>query len=547
MTSQLIDTRAANRDTLTTLRVRYIQMVCWISILGIVLGLVLALLRLIQNNDLAVIPALLGRNILFLAAPSILLILLRQRKIDLAALGLVLLLTISAFISESIFLLLGLMAVVTAATLSGRYVYIIVNVIILGWQLVLLTRHMPTGEMSLTPQISNDLIALSTLLVVSIVTRFFVAAAEKAAQEAKRSSDLLQAVTQIGQALSKELSLAEMLNHAVDLIRDRFVFYHVQVFLINDERDQAVLVASTGDVGRRLIERRHQLAVGSQSVVGRATQIGELVLAEDTEKSPLYARNDLLPDTHSELALPVLDGDRIIGALDVQSTRRRAFNPIEVQALQVMANQLGSLIRNARLFEAQADNVQENKRLFFESEANLREIQRLNRQLTKSAWTTYLKDSGSVNAISATQDGLATEAEWTEYMVQASQKRRAITNEQDEKRVMAVPIILRGEVLGAIEIESEAQVREADTVEMVQAVAQRLAVTLDRARLFEEAQETTALEQRINDIVARYQGAGTIDDLLRITLTELSDMIGAQQGAIRLGSLQTQQNGESAP
>jgi GAF domain-containing protein len=167
----------------------------------------------------------------------------------------------------------------------------------------------------------------------------------------------------------------------------------------------------------------------------------------------------------------------------------------------------------------------------------------LNRQLTKTAWANYLKDYQHTNGLTLAQDVIIPQAEWSEQMVEASQRRRAVTTYQNGKPVIAIPIVLRGEILGAMEIEAGDQVSEADTAEMVQAVSQRLAVSLDRARLFEEAQETTAQEQYINDIVARYQAAGSVDDLLRITLTELSQTLGAQRGAIRLGGVRSPESG----
>jgi GAF domain-containing protein len=100
---------------------------------------------------------------------------------------------------------------------------------------------------------------------------------------------------------------------------------------------------------------------------------------------------------------------------------------------------------------------------------------------------------------------------------------------------VAVPVLLRGEVIGAIEVEPGEDTDETVSVDMVRAIAQRLATSLENARLYEEAQAATAQEQRINRIVSRFQTAATVDDLLQITLTELSETLGARRGAIRLG------------
>jgi GAF domain-containing protein len=530
-------------NVLTRIRVRLIQIFAVFVLLASALGLAasLAVMQALTAYGIIALVSIVGLDLLALYF-------IYQRRIQLATLYLLGALILATLIIPQAYLLLVVITVIAAAILAPTILYIVTNLVVLADLGIKIANYFAELQASANfASVNFELILLFiTLVITSLATRYLVNTAERAIDNSDRSTRLLQATVDIGHATSKLLSLNDLLNEAVELVRDRFAYYHVQVFLVDDERQYADLVASTGEAGQRLLQRKHRIQVGSQSVVGRATQIGEPVLSGDTSRDVLHSPNELLPNTRSELALPILDGDRIIGALDVQSTRPEAFATGDVQALQVMANQLGASIRNARLFEQQADSLQENKRLFFESEANLREIQRLNRQLTKSAWENYLKEQATGHAVALTKGGITREVEWSPGMIQASQKRRSITEAAGDSKVIAVPIVLRGEVLGAIEIEPSEDVREADTVEMIQAVAQRLAVSLDRARLFEEAQENTAYEQRINDIVARYQTAGTLDDLLRITLTELSETLGAERGMIRLGNLQPHQNGENA-
>ena len=393
-------------------------------------------------------------------------------------------------------------------------------------------------------------------IAIGFISRYFSIALQRIADRNRRNIDLLQSTAYVGQVLSKILDTKELFDHAIELIRVRFAYYHVQIFMVDEDRQYANLRASTGPIGQQLLARQHRLAVGSQSVIGRVAQTAEPVIARDTDRDPLHARNELLPNTRAELALPILDGDRIIGALDVQSTRPNAFDPADIQALQILANQLGTAIRNAQLFQAQAASVQENKRLFFESEANLREIQRLNRQLTQRVWDQYMGQRQSFTGMTMQSNAIENRADWSEQMVQAALRRRPVT-EESPKELVAVPIVLRGEVIGAIEVETDDQNPDEDMVELVQSVSQRLAISLDNARLFEEAQASTAQEQRINAIVGQFQSAPTVDDLLRITLTELNEALGANAGRIRLGSLQSsdeaaaannghRQNGEQA-
>jgi GAF domain-containing protein len=140
--------------------------------------------------------------------------------------------------------------------------------------------------------------------------------------------------------------------------------------------------------------------------------------------------------------------------------------------------------------------------------------------------------------ITLAENHVISDVAWTDTLLQAQQERRPVSRMDGEQPVVAVPITLRGEVIGAIEVEPGAQASGADAVEMVEAVAQRLAISLENARLYEETQKAAAQEQRINDIAARYQQVTTVDELLRVTLQELSESLGAERGIIRLGNIQ---------
>jgi GAF domain-containing protein len=428
----------------------------------------------------------------------------------------------------------GIFIVVASATLARPVVYVLSTGLTLAW----------TGYLAFTTPATNgsagpngEFISLFIIFFfLSGAIRYLIAQMELTAYKASRSARLLQSTAEVGQVLSQVLNMDDLLRQAVELIRDRFAFYHVQVFLVDEAREYANLVASTGDVGQRLIERQHRLPVGSQSVIGRVAQVGEAVISRDTDTDSVHAVNELLPNTRSELALPILDGERIVGALDVQSTRRNAFLDEDIQALQVMANQLATAMRNATLFENIQASLRENKRLFLEAEANLRENQRLNSQFAATAWANYLATAKGVSAITLDQGyGVPQfEADWSEAMREAQRRVRPITRNQDGQQMTAVPIVLRGAVIGAIEVAAQ-DVRETDMIEMMNAIAQRLATNLDNVRLYEEAQEATLQEQKINTVVARYQAASSVDEMLQITLSELSEALGAEQGTIRLG------------
>jgi GAF domain-containing protein len=534
-----IISQRTGEDPLTLLRKRFVQSIS-IAILLTSMGGVVAQLLVVRDETL--LPGLLATFFIALLQMGVVWLAFTERVREAAYLLIGTLAAVLWLIDVTVpVLVLAPITIVCAAALANRPVYILVNFIVFSRLTVELVQIVRAQGFEQSPEGIAVVSTFSSLIIISFATRFLIDSAERTARLSTRNAELLQATAEIGQVTSNLLKQDELFNRAVEMIRDRFNFYHVQIFMIDEDRRYARLVASTGEVGQKLLARNHRLAVGSQSVIGRVTQIGETVVASDTDKDAVHAVNELLPNTRSELALPIIDTGQIIGALDVQSTERNAFTSSDIQALQVMANQLATVIRNARLFEERESNFQLSQRLLLEARTNLREIQRLNSQLSKNAWEEYLGGKQEQPGVILAEDEPRISANWTDEMVEAVNEQRPVTRREGERRVTAVPIVLRGEVLGAIEVESD-EVRESDLAEMVQAVAQNLATSLESARLFEEAQEATAQEQRINAITEKYQSAATVDDLLKITMDELSRTLGAAEGAIRVGNLNTKPN-----
>jgi len=462
----------------------------------------------------------------------------------------VLMITSQAFIvtdNETLFITV-IFALVSAALLSNFVIYSLVNFLMVIRAGIYLDEFVGGFESFLQTDnlTSNPIFGEFIFLFVSVLTPFIIAGATRyfvrnlraVTIQSQRTSELLEASSSIGQIMARYLEPDELMNQSVNIIRERFGFYHVQIFMVDDEREFAVLRASTGETGQQLIALGHQLGLNSTSIIGRVMQTGEPAIARDTDKSADHIYNELLPNTRAELAVPIYEGNMIVGALDVQSVRVEAFTAVEIQALTVMATQLSTALRNARLFEQQEQNIRDNKRLFLESEGNLREIQRLNRQLTRQAWEDYLISERRITGVTLSSDAFVPVAQWTKNMTDASQRRRAIIDDsQTQEQTITVPIELRNEVIGAIEVSIASESTSDDVIEILQAVAGRLALSIDNARLFEETQETSAQEQRISDIVAEFQSANSIDDLLQLTLMGLSETIGAESSMIRLGFL----------
>jgi K+-sensing histidine kinase KdpD len=175
--------------------------------------------------------------------------------------------------------------------------------------------------------------------------------------KAKRRATLLNAAAQVSRTISSILDPDELLKRTVDIICDQYGFYYAGIFLIEtlaDGKDWAVLKAGRGKAGRIMLDHHHKLEVGGRSMIGMCTANNEARIALDVGKEAVWFNNPFLPDTRSEMALPLTVGGKVIGAVTVQSVEEAAFSDEDVSALQTMADQLAVAINNARLHQQNA-------------------------------------------------------------------------------------------------------------------------------------------------------------------------------------------------
>jgi GAF domain-containing protein len=515
-------------DELSLMRLRYVQFVAFGSIIFAILCLIPVLL--------------LGRSLLvpllvFMALNGVWFWFANTDRVSAATYGLLATyIAASLFVSFDLLLIPAAVALVSAAMVANNRFYVLTNALVLGRLALNTIQEIQAYPGTIPPNLHHYLLPMVALAFVGIAMRYFINVGQEIVSTSRISADLLQSTSDVGQVLSQILDLDDMLARAVELIGARFNHYHVQIFIVTEGRDQARLVASTGEVGKLLLSREHQLSVGSQSVIGQVVLRGAPILVSDTHQESIYYANELLQDTRSEMALPIREGNQTLGALDIQSLVPNAFGKADLQALQIMADLLATAIRNARLFRQQGQTMRDNDRLYRDADTNLREIQRLNQQLTRSAWQEYQSATRASTGVTLEHDRLIAGNDWSENLTRAGTEGQVITGaESSSANKIAMPVILRGEVIGAIEVEAGTETSP-ETVEMVQAVAQRLALSLENARLYEATLEAAAQEQRINDIAARFQSVVTVDELLRITLAELSETLGAETSSIRLGN-----------
>ncbi|MBN1965859.1 MAG: GAF domain-containing protein [Anaerolineae bacterium] len=361
----------------------------------------------------------------------------------------------------------------------------------------------------------------NAVVIMTDALRSAIAELERRVQARTRDIEL---VTVIGREASSLRDIHTLLQHTVDQIIDNFpLIYHAQVFLIDDTGEFADLTVSTGAPGRELLRRGHRLSVGSVSVIGRVTEIGQTVIARDTSTSRVHQRNEFLPDTRAEMALPLRSGDQIIGALDVQSKAADAFTPEEQRTFEALAAQLAIAIDNARRFTATSRRAAE--------------VESLYRMLTRANWQELLGLAQRQGFLDASA-GLSSEdtTRWSEWQRAAMIQQKPVFSPElpEGGRILAVPILTRGEVLGAVEWHlTDTEVNE-NTRLMAEQLTERLATTLETVRLLERSEQLAQREQLLNRISSRLMAEPNVHLILDTAVHELAAILQTPQVSIQL-------------
>jgi signal transduction histidine kinase/DNA-binding response OmpR family regulator len=181
--------------------------------------------------------------------------------------------------------------------------------------------------------------------------------------QAQRRAQQLEIAAEVSRLATSTLETGTLLSRAVNLLRERFGFYHTSVFLLDEQGKNAVVREATGTAGVQMKENKHSLAVGSRSIIGQVTETGKAYAALDTLKDPNFRPYPALPDTRAELGIPLRIGDRILGALDIQSNTANSFTPADIAVLQSLSDQVAVALDNARSYEVEREALKELREL----------------------------------------------------------------------------------------------------------------------------------------------------------------------------------------
>ncbi len=170
-------------------------------------------------------------------------------------------------------------------------------------------------------------------------------------RQAERRSRLLKAANRVGKEVTSILDLEELLPHTVNIICEAYGLYYAGVFLVDDAGEYAVLRSGYGKAGKAMVADGHKLKIGTDSMIGACIAMSEARIALDVGEERVHFKNPHLPHTRSEMALPLIYGGRVLGAVTIQSSEERAFSEDDITTLLTMAEHLAVAINNAHLIE----------------------------------------------------------------------------------------------------------------------------------------------------------------------------------------------------
>jgi GAF domain-containing protein len=383
----------------------------------------------------------------------------------------------------------------------------------------------------------------------------------------------LQTAAEVARDISGSLDLGELLNKSVTLIRERFNFYHAAVFLLDAPSEFAVIREATGDAGTQMKRAGHKLKVGSKSIVGYVTGSGEPLIVNETTRDATYFANPLLPETRAEVAIPLKVGQRILGALDVQSSRAFSFGEEDLIILRILADQMAIAVINSELFADTQEHLSQHRLLHHVTTASasgttLEEslnsaTQGLQVTLGGDRVSILLADKGKKTLKVRAFAGYSEEVGNMEipfgegitgWVAVHQQPQRINDVTQDPRYIqvgsnirseLAIPLSYRGDLLGVLNVESDqASAYNENDEELLGTLGGSLAAIISNARLIEQVRRQVDHERMLYEITSKIRRSTDVSTIMATTAGELTKVLGAQRAHIKMGIAASEVNSD---
>lgn len=392
----------------------------------------------------------------------------------------------------------------------------------------------------------------------------------------ERRVNQLRTVAEISRTISAESASENYLQKLAEVIQQRLNLYYVGIFLMSEDQKFAQLKAGTGEPGKNMLANTHQLEIGGKSMISWCITNKQARIALDVGQEAVRFENPYLPNTRSELALPLLTSDEVLGAVSIQSTEAQAFDQEDLNVLAGLADSLATAIVNLRLFRETQNQLQELNILYSASLSMYASVQSQDALATIAQH--MLDISGTQNYVisswDVTQDELETifwfspgeEAfqhtgqryKLSEYPLTARvlNERVIVTLRADEphadpaevalmqqtglKSLLMVPMVTQDKVIGLIELHDEINYRDftPQQIHLVEALGAQIAIVIEMANLFAQSRRTARNEQVINQIATQFQQTLNVEEVMKTTILALSKALGLEEATIQLGMIE---------
>ncbi len=343
-------------------------------------------------------------------------------------------------------------------------------------------------------------------------------------RELEGQTNRLRLAAQIVRDAASAKDVDNLLEQAAALILERFNLYHTAIYLLDRKREYLVLTASPTEAGRQMLADNHKLGADEENIVSRVAATGEPRIVQDEGHNVPLFDSHLLPNTRSRMALPLKVENDIIGVLDVQSDQPQAFDGEDIAIMQILTDQLATAIERTRLLQ--------------QVEKNLRDLEQAYGQYTREAWAA-LGQGGTLGKAGYRFDNVRIQP-ITELPAPGNEAIRTgnvviseTGSQPPDGKMVAIPIKIRGQVVGAVTAimkEGHSQ----NTVSTIELAVERLAASLESARLYEEARLRADRERSISQVSSAISVSTEYEEILRTTVREIGGVLKDAEVTIQI-------------
>jgi GAF domain-containing protein len=314
-----------------------------------------------------------------------------------------------------------------------------------------------------------------------------------------------------------------LLPQITNVISEQFNNYHTGIFLLDDNREFAILRAANSEGGKKMLAREHKLRVGQTGIVGFVTATGQPRIVLDVGVDAVFFDNSDLPNTHSEIALPLRYAGLIIGAIDVQSTESNAFDQNDIDVLATLADQVATAIKNTLTLEEAHNTVAK-----FQSSLNDKTYESWKVMRQKSLGLGFQLTGTSIKPLNTPLED--------KHIQQAlTQNKTILANEDSASSSLTIPIRLRGQSVGVINLRTTNSYKLTnDDAEIAEAVIERLSLAIESATLLQSTQHRADIERLTADISSKINSSTRIETILQTAAQELSRALGGSDVLVQI-------------